>query len=330
MTIMKVTTGRRTGRTAVTVLIWVLTVPGLLWAILRLTGWERGNFVQLLAFTPYVAAWSLLPLIFALIARRWTAVAVAVVAVAIFAGTVLPRALPGRRGPSTGVTLHVMTSNMLFGGADPAAIVGLVRDHQVDVLALQEFTPEAEAALARAGLGELLPYSSLDPLPNSPGGSAVYSRFPISETGARPNKGSFKQAYGVIKPPGATAVLVESAHPLAPSSVANNGLWRDDLAAEPPADPQGTPRILLGDFNSTLDHSALRKLIARGGYRDAADATGQGLTTTWPYYEHPGIPPVTIDHILLDKRIGVRTLSVHRVARTDHRAVVAELTVPAA
>jgi endonuclease/exonuclease/phosphatase family metal-dependent hydrolase len=241
---------------------------------------------------------------------------------------VLPRAVPGGRGPADGVRLRVMTSNMLLGGADANTIVELVRDRNVDVLAIQEFTSDAKEALAKAGLGDLLPFASLADDPGSPG-SALYSRFPLRQAGVKRNRGGFRQAYGTIEPPGAGALLVESAHPLAPWAPKVNRDWREDLAAEPPADPDGTPRILLGDFNATLDHAPLRRLIATG-YRDAGAATGQGLIPTWPYEGHPGVPKVTIDHVLVDRRIGVREMSVRSIPRSDHRAIVAELIVPKA
>ncbi|HEX2357447.1 MAG TPA: endonuclease/exonuclease/phosphatase family protein, partial [Micromonosporaceae bacterium] len=41
-----------------TVLCWALAAPGLAWAAVRLGGVEVGPLVQLLAFTPYAAAWS--------------------------------------------------------------------------------------------------------------------------------------------------------------------------------------------------------------------------------------------------------------------------------
>ena len=250
----------------------------------------------------------------ALALRRWLTAAVAVPTVALFACLVLPRAFADRdRGPAAGVALHVLTANMEFGGADPATIVRLVRDNDVAVLALQEFTPRAVTQLREAGLGDLLPYSSLgDELGAS--GAGLYSRFPITGAGVRRNAGGMKQAYGTIKPPGATAITVESVHPLAP--------------AEPSAGPTGTPQILLGDFNSTLDHEPLRALINRG-YRDAADADGKGLVGTWgAYSEHP-LPPVTIDHVLVDERIGVGEVSVHGLPNSDHRAVLARLWLPA-
>jgi endonuclease/exonuclease/phosphatase (EEP) superfamily protein YafD len=317
---------RRKG--SLTVLFWLLLLPGLLWAIVRLGGWERGPLVQLFAFTPYVAAWAWLPAVLALATRRWPAGAVALVVAVTLAALVLPRALPGGRGPSTGITLRVMTSNMLYGGADAETIVALVRQFQVDVLAVQEFTAGGRDALEKAGLGELLPHNALADEEGA-SGSGLYSRFPLADAGDHRNDGGFRQAYGTVQPPGAGPVIVESAHPLAPWAVKVNPDWRADLANEPRADPDGTPRILLGDFNSTLDHGPLRDLIA-GGYRDAAAAAGKGLIGTWPYDGSKPIPKVTIDHVLVDERIGVRKLSVHRIPRSDHRAIVAELTVPAA
>ena len=310
------------------VLLWLLVLPGTAWAVARLGGWERGIAIQLFAFTPYAAAWSLLPALLALALRRWLTAAVAVTTVALFASMVLPRAFAaGDRGPTTGVALHVLTANMEFGGADPATIVGLVRDNDVAVLALQEFTPRAITQLREAGLGDLLPYSSLgDEFGAS--GSGLYSRYPITGAGVRRNTGGFNQAYGTIKPPGATAIAVESVHPLAPSDPAMLDGWRTDLRNEPSTGPTGTPQILLGDFNSTLDHEPLRALINRG-YRDAADADGKGLVGTWgPYSEHP-LPPVTIDHVLVDERIGVGEVSVHGLPNSDHRAVLAALWLPA-
>ncbi|HEY0003116.1 MAG TPA: endonuclease/exonuclease/phosphatase family protein [Actinoplanes sp.] len=307
---------------------WLLPLPGLLWAVIRLGGWERGLLVPLFAFTPYVAVWSWLPVVLAFGTRRWTAGGVALIAALALTAAVLPRALAsGDRGPSTGVPLGVMTSNMLYGQADPETIVRLVRKHEVAVLAVQEFTPDGRRALADAGLGDLLPYSSLADEPGSPG-SGVYSRFPVTAAGARRNGGGFQQAYATIDVPGAGAVAVESAHPLAPYALNVLGHWHADLRAQPRPAEDGPPSILLGDFNATLDHGPLRALLA-AGYRDAAEAAGRGLIPTWPANRRP-VPPVTIDHVLVDERIGVRRVSVHRIPKSDHRAVVAQLTVPAA
>jgi hypothetical protein len=37
---------------------------------------------------------------------------------------------------------------------------------------------------------------------------------------------------------------------------------------------------------------------------------------------------LAIDHVLADRRIAVAGFSVHRVAGTDHRAIIADLILP--
>jgi endonuclease/exonuclease/phosphatase (EEP) superfamily protein YafD len=307
---------------------WLLVLPGLIWSVLRVFGWERGYLVQLFAFTPYAAAWTLVPLVVTVALRRWPPAAAALVAVAIMAWCVLPRTLPGDRGPQTGTKLTVMTINMFVGAADPGAIVALVRAHDVSVLAVQEFSPAARSGLAGAGLDALLPYHALaDEVGTT--GSGLYSRYPITTSYAERCGGGNLQVYATIRTPGGTALDVVSAHPLAPYALSVLKLWKGDLAAEPAPDPAGPPRILLGDFNSTLDHTPVRRLIARG-YRDAADATGRGLLGTWgPYHGRP-VPPVTLDHVLVDRRIGVRDVQVRAVPGSDHRSVLATLVLAGA
>ncbi|GAA0508469.1 endonuclease [Paractinoplanes deccanensis] len=321
--------GRRVRRTA---LLALLTLPGLVWGVFRSLGWEPGYAVMVMAFTPYVAAWTLVPLAAALVARKWLIAAVAAVAAVLLGVAVLPRALPGS-SPGTGVPLTVMTINMFVGQADPAAVVKLVREHDVAVLAVQEFTPAAADGLAAAGLGEVLPYRALaDEVGTT--GSGLYSRYPMTAQGSQRFHGDNLQpgnlqAYATIQVPGAAPIVVESAHPLAPYSKEALPSWRADLEEEPRADRNGAPRVLLGDFNATLDHEPLRDLIS-GGYRDAADTVGKGLIATWGPYAGRPIPPVTLDHVLVDERVGVRDVQVHGVEGSDHRSVLAVLTVPAA
>ena len=323
--------GRRVRRTA---LLTLLALPGLLWAVGRSLGWEPGHLAMVVAFTPYAAVWAWVPVLAALLARKWLIAALAAVAAVVLAGLVLPRAVPdGDRGPAGGVPLTVMTINMYFGRADAATVVRLVREHDVAVLAVQEFTTGAAARLSAAGLDALLPHHALaDEVGTT--GSGLYSRFPMTGAGSRRGNGDSlqmgnMQVYATIQPPGAAPIAVESVHPLAPYSLDALPSWRADLAAEPRADQGGPPRILLGDFNATLDHEALRAAVARG-YRDAADATGKGLLGTWGPYGGRPIPPITLDHVLVDERIGVRDVGVHGVTGTDHRSVIAMVTVPAA
>ena len=300
--------------------LWLLLAPGLVWAVLRLFGWERSFLVQAFAFTPYVAAWTVVPLVLAVATKRWRETAVAAAVVVVMGWCVLPRALPDRdRGPVHGTTITVMTINMFVGAADPATIVRLVRDHDVSILAVQEFSPTARMGLTNAGLDALLPNNALaDEVGTT--GSGLYSRFPIIRSHSERLAGGNLQVYATVDAGGGLTVV--SAHPLAPYSLSVLQLWRRDLAAEPRAD------ILMGDFNSTLDHAPVRRLIARG-YRDAADATGHGLLGTWGPYAGKPVPPVTLDHVLAARRIGIKDVQVHRVKGSDHRSVIATLVLAA-
>ncbi len=323
---MKITdAGRRRIGTAI---CWLAVAPGAGWALARVAGLDRGALVQLLAFTPYALLGSLVPLLLALaLRRRWPAVVAAVVTTTLVA-VVAPRALPSTQPAVTGPTVRLLTANLLAGAADPAAVVDLVRTEQVDVLVVQEFTPSAQAELDRLGLDRLLPYRHLNPVVGTPG-SGLYARHPISGGGIRTLRGAwgFTQAYATVAVPGAPEVRVESAHPAAPYALDQNGYWRTDLAAQPPATPQGALSILAGDFNATLDHGPLRALL-RTGYVDAAAAVGAGLVGTWGPYDGDRIPPVTIDHVLVDRRIAVRDVSVRPLPGSDHRMILAELALP--
>ncbi|WDZ88043.1 endonuclease/exonuclease/phosphatase family protein [Micromonospora cathayae] len=310
-------------------LCWIAVAPGLAWAAVRLPGLERGALVQAVAFTPYVAAWTLLPLVLALALRRWWPAAVAALTAVALVAVVAPRALPATQPATDGPTLRLLTANLLAGAGDAATLVRLVRDERVDVLAVQEFTPDAQADLDRLGLADLLPHRQLNAEVGTTG-SGLYARFPLADVGTRRNAGfGFSQAYGTLAVPGAPPVRVESAHPAAPHAPSVVPDWRTDLTAQPPATPDGPLSILAGDFNATLDHALLRDLIATG-YVDAADAVGAGLAGTWGPYDGDPIPPVTIDHVLVDRRIAVRAVRVSGLPGSDHRPVLAELRLPRA
>ncbi|MCW2676333.1 MAG: hypothetical protein JWR70_1373 [Modestobacter sp.] len=308
-----------------------LTAPWAVWALLRATGSERGfPLVPALAFTPYAAASSVLPLVVAARSRAWGVAVVAAGAAATLGGAVLGRA--GRRPtewePGTRrLRLRLATVSMRLGEADPRAVLDLVTDHRVDVLALQEVTPEAAMALRAAGIGDLLPHSHViaarDGSPPAAGG-ALWSRLPVLERLAV--AGRFEQPTARLAVPGAPDVEVTAVHTKPPSTSSRAvARWAADLA-ELPGPESGVLRVLAGDFNATLDHGALRRVLALG-YRDAAREVGLALRATWTPLRSPH-PRLTLDHVLVDPRVGVVSVTLVPVAGSDHRAIVTELVLP--
>ncbi|MFJ2083195.1 endonuclease/exonuclease/phosphatase family protein [Micromonospora chokoriensis] len=319
---------RHRGARLGTALCWLVVAPPALWAALRLIGLDRGPLVQALAFTPYVTGFSVLALGLALALRRWWPAALAALAAVALLGVVVPRALASPQPAAGGPTVRLLTANLLAGAGDARTLAELVRRYEVDVLTVQEFTPQAQAALDQLGLDRLLPHRQLNAEVGA-SGSGLYSRWPLSDVGLRQSRNGwrFTQAYGTVAVPGGVPVRVESAHPAAPSAVDQVGAWRADLKGQPPATPDGVLQILAGDFNATLDHGPLRALLSTG-YVDAADAAGEGLTGTWGPYDGDLIPPVTIDHVLVDRRIAVRAVKVLTLPGSDHRPVLTTLTLP--
>lgn len=304
-------------------LAWLVVAPFPAWAVARLAGLDRVPLlVEAMAVTPYAAVGSLIALLVAAAARVRGAIAVGLATVLTMAAMVVPRALPSAPA-ATGPALKVLTANLFFGHADAPAVVALVRRLRPDVLSLQELTPRALAALDAAGLGELLPYRHTEEGWGASGGG-IFSRYPLTEQpGFSPGGGHAMPRARFTLPTG-QAVEIVNVHTVAPLGPAVAD-WRAQLAALPRPEP-GVIRVLAGDFNATLDHADLRRVLA-AGYADAADATGTGLVPTWPSGRR--LPPlITIDHVLYDRRASAVRTEVHTLPFTDHRAFFAELRLP--
>jgi Endonuclease/Exonuclease/phosphatase family len=311
---------------------WALaaTAPWATWALLRATGSERGfPLVPAVSFTPHAAATALVPLAVAVRARSGAVALVAAGSGAVLAGAVLAPALRARpaRPVPPGTRLRIATVSLRRGLVAPGPVLELVRRYDVDVLAVQELTPQAEAALRTAGLDGLLPYAHV--LPARPGrvaaaSGAVWSRVPV--TGRAEVPGGFEQPTVRLAADGAATVELTSVHTVPPSTspTAVRG-WVGDLAALPAPTPD-VLRVLAGDFNATFDHAALRAVLGLG-YDDAARTVGRGLTWTWRPLRLR-FPRLALDHVLVDPRITVASVDFVPVRGSDHRAVVAELVLP--
>lgn len=323
--------GAVTPRRVVSLLVWLAVATLVAWAVVRAFGLERGfPLVPLIAYTPLAAMAAVLAALIAAVLRLWAAAAVAGAVVVLLAILILPRAFPADQSAlaSDGPELRVMTANLFLGQADAEAVVDLVRDQRVDLLSLQELTRQEYRALREAGLDRLLPQQAVFTAYGS-SGAGLFSRWPLERVGLIPGSIELLQMpRAQLRVPGAGPVRVVDVHALAPTSPGEVSRWKRGLDSLPAAGGQSALRILLGDFNATLDNEALRGVLGRG-YVDAADATGEGLTPTWPR-GHLLPPTVTIDHVLADDRVRVQDVGVHDLPGSDHRAVTADLVLPPA
>lgn len=236
-----------------TTVIWSGVVVSMGAAVLRLVGngGTRWTFAALSA-TPYAFAGAGIVLLAASAARRWRPIAAAGAAVLVLGAAVLPRALPDPQPSSDGPSLVVASANLYYGRADPGAVVNLVRTHEVDVLSLQELTPVAVAALDAAGLAELLPHRLFQP-DDRAAGTGLASRHSLGARPSNPDSYHF-QPVARIAVPDTAPVEVIAVHVVAPVGRIEPAEWHAELAALP---VPGPGRILVGDFNATLDHRAV-------------------------------------------------------------------------
>ncbi|MDF7664240.1 endonuclease/exonuclease/phosphatase family protein [Bifidobacterium sp. ESL0763] len=322
------------------VLAWLLLVPTLVGAIAR----ELPEELQALPYVPTLVAaapWLLLPavlaLVLALAGRRWVAAVLSVLCVGLLGFYQAPY-FKASRLPQAAVTAvdqahadlddnyaRVMTLNVYKGRADPQAIVELVRDKRVEVLALQETTRPFVRALDAAGIGEYLPYSQVS---SSDGtyGNGLWSATPLDSPADDDVDSSASFMPGGTVGFGRSEVRFVSVHTTSPKP----GYWRqwneslDELALM--RSHANTRYVFMGDFNATTDHTAFRNILG-SRFRDAASVSGHGPAFTWPG-DIPGVPHlVGIDHVLVDQGIDAGQVSVEPVRGSDHAALLATIAV---
>ena len=299
------------------------------WAAARLAGADRLRFaeawaVPLLSFTPQVTAgaWAS-----ALLLRGAGPAAATAVAGAALTAVVGPRAVPYRQPPAAGPVLRILTANLLVGRAGAEDVVELVGRKHADVLFVQELTDEAAARLEQAGLCDLLAHRVMQPMPHGTRGS-IYARCPLRGWPLAAPVSAARCTARLDLPSGQSVQLacIHVAPPKPPWSPDATARWRSQLSALPA--PDDSPRILAGDFNATLDHAQFRRLLRRG-YVDAASQAGNGLSPTWGPQPGRRLALLAIDHVLIDRRCAVVTTLAHWLTGSDHRALYAELRLPA-
>lgn len=219
--------------------------------------------------------------------------------------------------------LTVLTANLWEGKGDVAAVLALAREQSVDVIALQEVTPEAIDRLRASGIDTDYPHA-VDAPADRWNGVAIRSRHPLREPVVT-RRGDLLRAEAVValdpqrpdRDPAILSVHVHAPWPPHPRP------WREqleELAADLPQ--RGRPVIAAGDFNATLDHQPFRDLL-RGGVRDAVIDAGAWWMRTY----RATLPAIWIDHVVVVDLVGLTARS-HRVPGSDHRAVVVTLGRP--
>ena len=293
---------------------------------------RRTPFVQLLAFRP----WTLLAGLGAVLVLApvcWFGGRVRAFAVPLLAGVVavvlvgaamvLPRVVADPL-PSTGTPLTVLAFNTFEGDADPRALAALVAEQRPDLVSIPEAGEDYRVGLAP--LVEPLGYR----VAATAGADDVNSVTALvserlGEVAFRVGDEPAYFPYVEVSGGGLGELRFVAYHAAAPLR-GQLRQWEGDLALLSRWCTAATPAIVAGDFNATLDHSALRSGMR--GCVDAADQRGEGLVPTWSPTDRSQLFGPQIDHVLSTAGIAAETFTVHDVAGSDHRAVVTRLRLP--
>ncbi|MDN5894668.1 MAG: endonuclease/exonuclease/phosphatase family protein [Nocardioides sp.] len=308
----------------------LVALPAVALTLNRIVQPDAGWAIRLVAFTPFALPFYVVCLLLVIgvlladPAARRRAVGVPTVVLAlglvVHASWLAPEFV-GRSPDVAGETFTVMNLNLLRGNADPEQVVRLVEERGVEVLVLEEITDAAVAALERAGLSEVLPHSA-GQAGSDVEGTMVFATENI-EAVSQIGTGFGAWSMTVRLPQG--DVQLAAVHPVAPVGDARS--WRQDFGVLEASQRERPSDLMVGDFNATLDHRALREL----GFDDAAAMVNHGWGPTWPdngTTDILGVPVprmVAIDHVLLGDRMAATEVDSASVDGTDHRAVIAEV-----
>jgi endonuclease/exonuclease/phosphatase (EEP) superfamily protein YafD len=309
---------RRVGWASVAV-----AVPGLL-------RFKNGGFQPLVvaaSFAPYcvVPAVAGTGLLASTRSRLGTSAGIALAALLVRSQAPLYRAQQPSDGP--GISLALLSGNLRRGQADAARIVALARAERVDVVALQELTPEAVERLTSSGMDEVFPFSKLAPAPLG-AGVGLWSRHPITaghaHTGFRLGVVSGTVTLGSGDE--SRSITLLSSHLVAPWPH-DSSSWSDEIGRLGKLlDSLPGPIAAAGDFNATLDHAQFRHLLRTSGFSDGAGQSGAGLLRSYP--ADAWYPPVIgIDHVLTREATATRMKTIS-LPGSDHRGVIAHVSIP--
>ena len=226
---------------------------------------------------------------------------------------------PARNAP-VGTPLKILSLNTWHENRTPKRIVDLLQHEAPDVAVLVEFGPDKADILRQ--LSESFPYRL-----NCAGGWAcstvLLSRYPIVRfsEGWRRLDGGAPRIEAAIDV-GGRIVTIITAHPLDPLHGPTAALHEmEDLANRARDAATNGPVIVAGDFNATPWSYAFRafwrnsRLNHMGPFIPSFPAGPKGM------------PQLAIDHMFGSREIVFRSIRLGGDTGSDHRPLIAEVTV---
>jgi endonuclease/exonuclease/phosphatase (EEP) superfamily protein YafD len=288
---------------------------------------EVTPFAQLVAFRPQGLVVVLLLGLVMLVRRGWRIAAALVVGLALTgAALTAPREVSDGDPPPAGTReLTIMVANVLGGGADAGAVAKVIQERKPDLVSL----PEAQVDVREKINAHLkgLVYNGYTQQPNDSAVSATSVLVSSSLGAVRFSTDQPATSFGHIVITGGRLgelrLIAYHGYPPLPDEVTR---WKQDLEVLKGWCAQDPPTIVAGDFNATTDHADFRQALG-SNCRSVAPSVGAGLEGTWPS-DRPAMARTQIDHVLVTRGLLPGRFTTYRIEGSDHRAVVATVSVP--
>jgi endonuclease/exonuclease/phosphatase (EEP) superfamily protein YafD len=258
-------------------------------------------------------------------ARALTLVAAALVAVQLVSLVTALSWQGSQAAPAGAIPVRVVSANILLDNDRIGDLAAELVASDADVIVLQEVTPEHLASMQGSDLWATYEHRLAHALPGYQGG-LILSRFAFSTDEVVDLGGSPMLRATIQTPSGALDII--DMHASAPINAENTAVWLrqlDELTTI--AADTSLPHLVIGDFNATLDHEPLRRVVA-SGLRDAVREAGWGYGATWPRWD--GVIPslMRLDHALVSAEVSVLSVTTQTSAGSDHRRLVVDLSLP--
>lgn len=320
-------------RKTLTGLVWLLVLCLAVVTAFAAFG-ERFWLVDLIIFfRPQLALAALLVLLAAIGFRRWGATAVAAALLLVNAAPLVFAGVP-MAAPAKASDLRIVSANLLFDNATRERFGEIVAGLSPDIIVTQEARqgwPQALEALPgypyRAGREELTWNSNL-----------VLSRYPLRArlvAGMPPSGNELGGAAAVrveVDLPGqARPPVIYAIHAPTPRTFAGwqaRNRYLDTVAERIAAEPEGTPVVLAGDWNTPVWSPAYARMFLLSGLEATEDSAWPAATRLFPVGVGGVQIGTPIDHIAVSREIGVARLFTGGDFGSDHLPVVADLKLP--
>lgn len=294
--------------------------------------WNEWWAMNLLAnFHLHLAVVGAALMAFGLVWRRWLqagiGAAIILANIGLVASQLPPAAAAAVPGPAT---LRVMTVNVLFDNRNAAALRDHIVAQEPDVVLMQEVNRRWNRDLTV--LNDLYPHRltlmEAKPLLDDHG-TVLFSRYPITEY-ARPALGGIEGRLTAARlSVDGHPVWLASTHLVKPSTPGGQALQRLQLNAlgRWAASVSG-PLVIGGDFNATVYMPQLDGLLQSQGFSTDLQSGQWWKVAVGTYPSWLPLLGLKIDHILA-RDAAIASSDIVTIKGSDHRAVVANLVLPA-